>query len=608
MKSQVSHKSITAVISLGILGLVVWIYWPAHQAGFVWVDKIIFHNAAWLRTGDGWKRLVFHSFYEWINYFRPLVVALFVIEVRAFDVAPGPMHVVSLGIHLANTLLVGLLALNLRGERPGANKSSLRLVGMAMLLYGLHPALIEPVVWISSQFELVVTFFMLLGILLNATIRHPVSRAFAVATCFFLAACAKESAVSFPLLLLVFDWMRRESQRPIQEPLAALQSLWRRQWPVYLCVLVAGFAYLALRYWALGFLVQPNGSQPGFSLARLQTVSFLYLTYWRIVVWPMAGMGPIHPIDLHQFATFGTTTGPIDLVAFAIFLYGLYFAWKRRPFGCLILAVTVALIPVLHIVPVEFDTSLYHERYAMIGVAMTCAILPFVVSSISWPNSKPRSVVIGASTVVIAWLGLAMVNIRVTLPLWSDEAKLWLWVLQEHPESLDAKDHLLSVYLELNDHVHARRMADLLMVEKRPCPTCMVNIANLAISDGDLPRATVALERAKQMIARQAPQSLVLGYIITTGQLREMKHDSRGAEEAYRDAITMGPLDPKAQMSLALLLARQGRMLEARKQAELALSLFAPDERDEEHRQFEYVLMSPASGLTTPKVQPEHEN
>jgi hypothetical protein len=143
-----SSKFLLPTVTLIIICLIAIIYWPTHLAGFVWDDKIFLHDAAWLRYGDNWKHFIFQNFNDWENYFRPLAVALFVAEVRIFDVAPGPMHLVSLGLHMVNTLLVGLLAGKLYAETTSTTKPSL-LVYVAMLAFGLHPALIEPVagVW-----------------------------------------------------------------------------------------------------------------------------------------------------------------------------------------------------------------------------------------------------------------------------------------------------------------------------------------------------------------------------------------------------------------------------------------------------------------------------
>ncbi len=79
-------------------------------ADFVWDDEICLHTAASLRHGDSWMQFLSADFCDWRNYFRPLVVAMYTAELRIFNVAPGPMHLVSLGVHLINTLLVGLLA------------------------------------------------------------------------------------------------------------------------------------------------------------------------------------------------------------------------------------------------------------------------------------------------------------------------------------------------------------------------------------------------------------------------------------------------------------------------------------------------------------------
>ncbi|MDR3385469.1 MAG: tetratricopeptide repeat protein [Rudaea sp.] len=590
-------RTILPLAAIAIMCLVGLIYWPVYHAGFVWVDKIFFYDNAWLRYGDGWKQFVFHNFYDWSEYFRPLVVALFVFQLRIFDVAPGPMHLVSLGLHLASTLLVGLLALNLAAERASTSRPAI-FAGIAMLLYGLHPALIEPVVWIACQFELVVTFFMLLGLLLNVWIKHAALRAPAVAACFFLAACAHESAVSFPLLLVLIDWMQTPG-RDDRPPVAGLRSLWQRQRIVYVSVAVAGITYLGFRHWGLGFLLHPKGAAFAFSFAHLQSVCFIYLTYWRILVWPMLDLGPLHVVDAQRFAAFSLTSLCIDVATLALLFGGICFAWKRKPLGCLITAVTIALLPVLHILPI-LDASLYHERYALVPAAMACALLPRILSAIALPRVQLRAVAIAGMTIAVVWLGLAVVNIRTTVPLWADEMKLWLWVLQEHPDSIEAKSHLLSTYMELDDRVRARQMADSLMASGAVCPMCLLNAASLALADDDIARASVALGKLEPMIPRQNQPRLTQGFILATGELRELKHDAQGAEEAYRDAISMEPLDPQAQMNLALLLARQGRTLEARRQLELALSLLAPDQRDARRRVFEQIL----DGVSHPPDKP----
>lgn len=374
----------TTAIALATMGLVAIIYWPVAHGGWYWDDHVCFHDEAWLRYGDGWKQFIFQNFCDWVDYFRPLVVAMLVVEVRTFDVAPGPMHLVSLAMHLTNTLLVGLLAVRLTAKFPTSIKPVFSLA-FSMLFYGLHPILIEPVFWIGCQYEQVLTFFILLGLLLNASIRQELARGLAVATCFFLAACSKESAISFPLIVLVLDAMATRSDHMQSSCAATFQSIWKRQGRVYICLLLAGIAYLLLRYWALGFVVHPLGAQSPLSLARWQKSCFTYVMYWRMMVWPMLGLGPIHQVDEQRFATIDPALLAIDVVALIILLGGLYLFARKKLIGYLILAASVALFPVLHIIPIGFNESLYHERYAMTALAIACAFLPCAAVSLMPP-------------------------------------------------------------------------------------------------------------------------------------------------------------------------------------------------------------------------------
>jgi len=584
-----NNKRLLALFGTGVvLVLIFLVYWPVHSAEFIWDDAACLNDAAALRHGDSWTTFIFHGFCEWTNYFRPLVVGFFAGEVRVFDVRPGPMHVISLCWHLANTLLVGLLANAMSGRHESRSKTPLIAPWMVMLVYGLHPALIEPVAWIGSRFDLVVTFWMILGLLLNTVLRHPAVRAFAVAACFFLAANSKEEAISFPLVLVLFDWLRAD--RAGHGPRGVIKELWGRQFAVYLSVLVAGLIYLGLRYWAMGHLVQAHEEQPLFSLQRWQSVSHTYLIYWQLIVWPMVGLSPMHIVDKQQFAVITLNNFASDFAAMTIFILGIYQWWKHKPLGCLILAVSVSLLPVLGIFPIDFIPDLYHERYAMPAIAWCCVLLPRTLGSVTPSRSFSRVLPASGALVAIAWLALATMNVRATLPLWSEDRKLWLWALQSNPGSQDAMSNLLSAYMLHNDIHLANQVADHLMTLSHPCALCMINVASLAAEEGDTARVSAALAKAKEVMAAENPPAMVVLYIQATGKLREMQGDLQGAEEAYRDAIAMKPMDPKARTNLALLLAREGKEEEARREITYSLQLLPPDLREPARSAFDRTL------------------
>jgi tetratricopeptide (TPR) repeat protein len=583
-------------VAFVVLVTVAAVYSPMTRAELIWEDKIWFYKEAWLREGDAWKHFLFHGFFEWTNYFRPLVVALFTFEVRFFQNAPQLTHIVSLAIHLTNTLLVGLLARRMCAP-PGSRVSS-SVAGVAMALYGLHPALIEPIAWVTCQFDLVVILFILLGLLLHISAVRPGLRAAGVAACFFLAACAKEFAISMPMLLLLGDLTRLSKEDECPWPVSALRAIWNRQKTTYVLAFITGLAYLALRYWSLGFLTAPNLSETLPSLARFQTVCFIYVHYLRVAIWPMLGLGPFHFVDTRQFLTLSLTSVATDAAAVATLAGAILLAYRRKMLGFLVLAASAALFPALHIIPVAFDSSLYHERYAMPAIAMICVWLPGLL-----PEPSSRFVRRGAALVVpiaaACWLGVAILNIAVTLPLWGDDVKLWQWVAREQPDSIDAQDHLLSTYIERNDP-RAQPLADRIIAEHLDCSNCWLNAAYLAVNDGDVSRAEAAVKLLQHSPDLGSSDSLMSGYMLVAGQLLELQHDLGGSEQAYNSAIKIEPYDPQPAYQLALLLAREGRTSEAKIAEGKAIALIPPGERPRRQGYFEQALNHPEVKTSAP--------
>lgn len=575
----------TLALATATLIVVCAVYWPLHAAALVWDDKFYLHDRAWLREGSAWLQIAAHGFPDWGIFFRPLGVALFTAETRLFDAAGPPMHLVSLTLHLMNMALVGLIA---RRLLIANGRDQPMLACIAMVFYGLHPALTESVAWISSQCDLLVTLFTLLGLLANLTISNRIVRTIAIAACFLFAAASKEAAVSFPLLLLIVDWLRPAG--PDATSRKVVMQRVREQWPVYTSVLIAGFAYLWMRAWGLGGLAIGSEHAVPFSLAKLQLIAFTYLSYWKLFLWPMTGLSPMHLTQL-PLETLDAGLLVLDAGALVVLASTLYLLWRRTSLGGLMATFSAALLPVLHIAPTSFDESIYHERYETMAIAAACVFLPLLVADvIAWRGRRQRLAVFAALPALL-WLVLAMVNIRVILPLWADEVRLWKWTLVQNPGSIRARDALLSTYVEQNDVGDAQSLADALMVDGRDCAKCMLNAAFLALLQRDEQRATEALEAAQRAMDQAPPnRALVIGYVLASGNLAELRHEPADAEAAYNGAIEMDPLSPEARMNLAFLQVRQGYLDQARATLGQALALSPPDAQAQRREEFARVV------------------
>jgi hypothetical protein len=313
----------------------------------------------------------------------------------------------------------------------------------------------------------------------------------------------------------------------------------------------------------------------------------------------MSTIGPIHPYDVHAFAAVTAHSLAVTAGAAVLATAGAYAFYRRAILGTLVLGVSAALLPVLNLLPIALSESLYHDRYAATAIAVAGVLLPLWLQEV-FADSRLRALRRPGILAGVIWLLFAVINVRVTVPLWGDEASLWQWASKQHPDSIDIKQHVLATYIARDERPAARVLADELVADERSCPFCMLNAADLALADGDAARAERALGRLRGEPLIKHDRRCLRGYILASGRLLELRRDFGAAETAFRDAVSLDAFDPLPRMALASLLAREGRRGEARDEAGRALALFAPDERDAWRRKFEQTLSSaPDEDATT---------
>jgi hypothetical protein len=541
-------RSLALGLAVAILAGVVLVYLPVTHADFVWDD---WPSMRYLQ-GDQWLHYVFRDFNNWGAYFRPLGVAFFALQIKIFNGTPGPMHGVSLALHLINISLLGLLTLRI-GSLIGTSQKRRTYTALAcMLLYGMHPALIETVAWIGPQFDLLVTMFTLCALLTTLSAEKPGTRASALTALFFLAACTKESASILPLLVVIFDWALHARNNEQTFP-GIVRAVIRRNWQAYIGMLAAGILYLILRHGALGNISYLARSDLTNLLPHFQETCFIYLNYLRIILWPFSGINPLHDVDVTSFGSLSTITLLTDAAVIAVVVAGFYLAIRRMAAsGFIILAVTAALLPVLRILPVAFDRSLYHERYATLAITVTCALLPLL----KWPrydaeaHSRDRASQLLAPIAIFFWLAFSIVNIQIIAPKWRNDTTLWEWVVATNPNSTQGKDNLLNAYVQAGNWRDAQTFADKLLVEPVACSPCMLHLAKIALDQNDIARAIGALKRAENTpLVRGVTEARQL-YYHQLGRLLIMQNRYGESVQILTLAIQLKPDDVEAKQYL----------------------------------------------------------
>jgi len=215
--------------------------------------------------------------------------------------------------------------------------------------------------------------------------------------------------------------------------------------------------------------------------------------------------------------------------------------------ACIVLAATLALLPVLHIVPVQFEQSLYHERYAMMSIAIICSMLPLLPWASPQGKTVARIVRLLATTTLLFWLAFAIIDIRLIVPNWASDTQLWSWALYLKPHASQAKDNLLHTYMKNGDAAATRKLGDRILADSMPCTYCTLVIAKLALDENDPLRAQLALEKSAQSPRLFQDSDMLHDYYLYAGRLLAMQGRHEEAVIALRKALLLSPGDTAAR-------------------------------------------------------------
>ncbi len=141
----------------------------------------------------------FTSYY--VIMYQPLPVLTFAINYHFSGLDTFPMHLLNLLFHLGNVVLVFAFV-----QKLTSNKIMALLIALA---FGIHPMNVEAVSWISARSSGMYTFFFLAGMYfyLRYIREDKYSMLLATGILFILSLFSKAQAVTFPVVLLLLDFV-----------------------------------------------------------------------------------------------------------------------------------------------------------------------------------------------------------------------------------------------------------------------------------------------------------------------------------------------------------------------------------------------------------------
>ncbi len=487
----------------GVLLIIALLYGQTANFGFVWDDEQIIYGRPDYRDPAQWLQAARKPLDFSPNYFRPLALSSLLVQIWLWGDTPAPFHLANALIHLVNTLLVMAIAWRLlRNETLSAASG---------LLYGLHPALVESVAFVSSRYDLLMTTFLLLAFWLSLVL-NGWKRVVGTGAALLCAMLCKEMAVMALLAFPVAYWAIHKASANAPRPDRTL----------YIGFGVILALYLVLRWLALGYLLTApaEGAQveAGTPLQHLLLVGRTFATLMGLVIFPFFSVSPVHhsplPIPLNDWLAWVQLAFSVGVIV----VMGL--AVRRAPvLGGMFWAGVILLLPVLNLRPLEFAFGVFTaERF------LTAPLAFFVLGVSAWGAGLLQR---GVSRLWWAGVGLwatgALIASALVLPNWRESGVFWEWVTRAAPNSPVG-------YSNLSDYYNKR---------------------------GDFQRGLEYAERAIQI----APES-GMGWVNKGVALLRLGNP-QGAIEMFRKATQVDPQNVIGWNNLAIMLAEQGQLDEA---------------------------------------------
>jgi len=419
-----SPEKRTVVLCLLLVAASLIVYNPIIRNRFINFDdpQYIIYNPH-VTAGLTWDsiRWSFTSFYQ-ANW-HPLTWISHALDYQLFRANPAGHHYVSLLVHAANAVLLFLLL----QSATGFTGRSL----MVAALFALHPVNVESVAWVAERKNVLSMLFLLLAWQAYARyVRRPtVGRYLGVVFAFVLGLMSKPQVITFPFLLLLWDYWplgRYGSESSLVGTLRPVGP--RRSWhwllwekcPLFLLSAVS--AVITIQAQKAGGAIHAS-AQYSFRL-RFENAILSYSRYLRNACLP-ARLSPFypHPWDSIQFW---------QVAASALLLFtltGLVLHYRRQRYLCVgWLWFLGSLVPMIGLVQVGEQAMA--DRYAYVpflGIFLIlCWGLPEWASLYHVPT---RWLAISAATVLSA---LSVLTYR-QIGYWHDAVTLWSYALKVTP-------------------------------------------------------------------------------------------------------------------------------------------------------------------------------
>ena len=467
---------------------------------------------------------------------HPLTWISHMVDWRLFGNNPGGHHLVSLLLHMLNTVLL-FLVIRRMTSRPGSTQAdSLWKSAFVAALFAVHPLHVESVAWVAERKDVLSTFFWLLtmGAYILYSEKPGVRRYLPVILLFALGLMAKPMLVTLPLALILMDyWPLKRNRR--------WTSLVLEKTPL-LAMSAASCVITFLAQSEKGYVGSLEKYTPG---GRIANALVGYVTYLWKTVWPR-NLAVLYPYHGDVLPIWQAAASAVLLIGISVLVLSLR---RKRPylvFGWLWYLGT--LVPVIGLVQV--GRQAIADRYTYVPLIGLFVAVVWLVSSIL-PARKI------AITLGVAVLAVLAVLTHIQVGYWKTSIGLF-----EHTLSCTSGNYVIQNCLAVALARQGRTDEAVPHYEEalRICPDYLLahyNYAQALATQGKINEAISHLMKALEINPNDYRAHFALGVVY------ECQGKIGQAISEYRAGVRAHPDNPKVYLALANLLAQRGELDEA---------------------------------------------
>lgn len=484
-------------------------------------------------------------------YYRPLFTAYLTVNYQIFGLWEPGWHLINLLVHCVATVLVYFLLQRLSGNQLIAL--------LAALIFGLHPAHVESVSWISGIPDPLAALFYVPSFIWYVRYREAGEPKFFAASvaAFGLSVLCKETPLVLPLVLATWELARAQQEKSLIVRVKAII-------PQMVPYAIVGAAYLALRFSVLGriswkhpFMARVPDS------AIWMTVPYVFANYLKHLI------APFYLSLIYGTSFVSNAADPRFLLPAAIVLAlaGVLWVYRKRLSSRVWVAIALIVAPILPVLNLKVFHYEYiiQDRYLYLPSIGFCYLMAMAIVHLG-KTRKPVALGV-AAVVVIAFGASTILQNRV----WHDAVPLWQRATWYSPNSWSTHYNLGLAYLGLKQNEAARTE---LLEAKRLDPGKANVYNNLALAQAALGQSDEAIANVKTALALD-PRLLEAHNNL--GALLYDKGDYAGAKLEFERVLAKDPTASSARFNMARILAAMGDHVAAIREYE---SLLASEPND----------------------------